>query len=446
MDSSQASSATGHLSEVDKMSVTSANIEEVVKKKKQFLSKFRIRLSKKMPPDMPTTLMPDGSPAKSSQGKSRRWFHAKISVRFPSAKGRRRTSSTQLSSYAIGGGSTQQQLPEHIVNETAEVPELDCSKLGQLTRVGSGSQAIVYAAQYGGTKIAIKTLRVQLAKLQSELDAFEREVNLLARLAHPFINCVIGVGRLDGLPCALLEWCDSDASRVLRLNEADDKATRRAVMTSVPSLARLEMVSQLAKALCFLHSGQALPRCFVMHRDLKPENVGLVEHGKRVKLLDFGLAVCLANDELVENDDEAKCAAAADSAAYDLVYDLTSETGTLRYMSPEVAMGKKYGLKADCYSFAIVAWELLIVSKPFVGMNSKEFQFRVCGQGLRPNLPPTWHPDLRRLFDQAWRASPADRPTIHEISSVLDSIVATARQPGHRDPLGEDAHVAVCCC
>lgn len=277
MDSSKAST-TEKLSDVDKMdlSLEGRNMDVLVNRKKRIMNRMRSSLKRDIAAaddslaDDVTNAAPDGTIRGVPKGK---WMHATLTLRRPFrpplAPRPPKDVPVTLNAYVIGTGSTQQQLPEHVISDSTEVPELDCSKLGAFRRVGSGSQAIVHAAEYDGTHIAVKVLRRELASRKSELESFEREIKILANLTHPYINSVIGFGTVDGSPCGLLEWCASDASRQLRLDEMGNKATRREIMTSVPSSVRLRIVLQLAEALCFLHSGNALPKCFVMHRDLK---------------------------------------------------------------------------------------------------------------------------------------------------------------------------------
>jgi serine/threonine protein kinase len=44
---------------------------------------------------------------------------------------------------------------------------------------------------------------------------------------------------------------------------------------------------------------------------------------------------------------------------------MTGETGSTRYMAPEVAESRPYSEKADVYSFAMVMWEMATLRKPY---------------------------------------------------------------------------------
>jgi serine/threonine protein kinase len=86
--------------------------------------------------------------------------------------------------------------------------------------------------------------------------------------------------------------------------------------------------------------------CSIMHRDLKSGNVLIDSHGT-AKISDFGLS----------------CVLDMGSSR-----DLTAETGTYRWMAPEVIRHEPYSNKADVYSFGVVLWELLSRDQPFRGL------------------------------------------------------------------------------
>jgi len=56
---------------------------------------------------------------------------------------------------------------------------------------------------------------------------------------------------------------------------------------------------------------------------------------------------------------------------------MSGETGSLRYMAPEVADALPYNWGADVYSFGIILWELNASKKPYEGLNRELFYERV---------------------------------------------------------------------
>jgi serine/threonine protein kinase len=105
------------------------------------------------------------------------------------------------------------------------------------------------------------------------------------------------------------------------------------------------------------------------------DNLLLTADQKRVKLVDFGLA---REETLTEM--------------------MTAETGTYRWMAPELystvtlrhGEKKHYNHKVDAYSFAIVLWELLTNRMPFEGMSNLQAAYAAAFKNVRPsseNLP-----------------------------------------------------------
>ena len=48
-------------------------------------------------------------------------------------------------------------------------------------------------------------------------------------------------------------------------------------------------------------------------------------------------------------------------------YDMTGNTGSLRYMAPEVVLNKPYTEKVDVFSFAVVMWTICKCKVPYKG-------------------------------------------------------------------------------
>ena len=168
---------------------------------------------------------------------------------------------------------------------------------------------------------------------------------------------------------------------------------------------RLSVAHDLSSALGYLH-GERL-----MYRDLKPDNIGFDVRGD-VKIFDFGLVHELHDSN--RNDD----------GTYRL---LTGDTGSPRYMAPEVALGKPYNEKCDVYSFCILMWEILRVEQPFDHYKTVDIlQKKVVEQGVRPKPDPSWPPELVEVMKRGWNDDQHRRPSMVEFSHVLQSVIRDA--------------------
>ena len=107
-------------------------------------------------------------------------------------------------------------------------------------------------------------------------------------------------------------------------------------------------------------------------------------------------------------------------------YKLTGNTGSRRYMAPEVALEKRYDISVDVYSFGILLHELTSLEKPFEGYSASRHMKQVVMGGERPTLdtPRTsWFPvQLHWLIQKCWSAAPSDRPTFSGVRQILMDI------------------------
>lgn len=126
-----------------------------------------------------------------------------------------------------------------------------------------------------------------------------------------------------------------------------------------------------------------------------------------LKLFDFGLAKRLNGIERVEDDK----------------YLLTGNTGSLRYMSPEVARDEPYNLSADSYSFGILFWQICALTTPYAGYSQQTHALQVVERGLRPKPDKSWPLSWSTLMAAAWRSNAASRPTVSEIARQLAEVV-----------------------
>ena len=112
----------------------------------------------------------------------------------------------------------------------------------------------------------------------------------------------------------------------------------------------ISLALDIARGMEYIHSQG------VIHRDLKPENI-LFDQDFCVKIADFGIAC-----------EEAYCDA------------LAQDTGTFRWMAPEMIKRKHYGRKVDVYSFGLVLWEMVTGRIPYEEMSPIQAAFAVVNK------------------------------------------------------------------
>jgi len=285
-----------------------------------------------------------------------------------------------------------------------------------------GGNNWIHTAVLEGRSVVVKTLKPECQDVALAINEIEGELDIHSRLDHPNIVELIGAGYTPkGARFVVLERLDGGTlqQKLGYDNRIRDRRRRFWTKKRISYMQVLQWGRSLAQALEYCHSGRAVVNSMVMHRDLKPDNVGFTLD-ETVKLIDFGLA------RIVENA----------TVALDDVYQMSGETGSLRYMAPEVADGQPYNHKADVYSFGIILWELVALKKPYEGMNKEEFYCRVVHGGERPAINKKWPEDLIDLIKSCWDAEVIRRPNFHVIVEILSGML-TGEKGG--DAKGGDA-------
>ena len=126
----------------------------------------------------------------------------------------------------------------------------------------------------------------------------------------------------------------------------------------------------------------------------------------RLKLFDFGLGRCVKK-RTTDNQ----------------VYRMTGETGTLRYMAPEVVLKLPYTEKVDVFSFAVVVWTLSRNKHPYRGMTSADHMTHVVQRGERPKLEASWPKEFREFLMRCWHQDSTQRPTFGEVLQMLSAMI-----------------------
>lgn len=263
-------------------------------------------------------------------------------------------------------------------------------------------------------RVAIKRIRTDRPVDEHHRRRFRREARAVARLSHPAIVQVYD----------LLEAEDDASGDAIVLEHVDGRSlTELMALHEVDLDLALRLAAEVADGLAEAHA-QGL-----IHRDLKPDNI-LVTRSGHAKILDFGLARLLWND-----DDEA-------AASSDLTADGTL-VGTVHAMSPEQAGGRPVDHRSDLFALGSVLYEILTGRAPFRGDNWLDTLRRVTSEDpeplalLRPELPDA----LVELVDRLLAKDPAERPANAHL--VADALEELRRQPRTAPPgLREDRAAA----
>ncbi|HEX3100498.1 MAG TPA: serine/threonine-protein kinase [Pyrinomonadaceae bacterium] len=198
--------------------------------------------------------------------------------------------------------------------------------------LGRGGMGAVYLAhdERLGRMIAIKVLSTSFN--EELIDRFAVEARAVSALNHPNILTIHEFGHTDTLRFIVTEFVDGQTLRnVLKGSPIENSSA-------------VDISLQIVSALIAAHSSG------IIHRDIKPENIMLRSDGN-VKVLDFGIA------KLTEEFGGLGSNLAEDSRGKIL--------GTVRYMSPEQALGSEVDARSDIWSFGVVLYEMIAGSTPF---------------------------------------------------------------------------------
>ncbi len=198
--------------------------------------------------------------------------------------------------------------------------------------LGRGGMAIVYLAHdlKHRRRIAIKVLKPNLVPALGA-DRFLREIEIAAQLTHPNILPLYDSGEAGGLLYYVMPYVEGETLR--------DRLNRE---RQLPVDDAVQIAHQVADALGYAHS------LGLIHRDIKPENV-LFQAGHAL-VSDFGIARAVSQ---------------ATGAVGGHMTESGIAVGTLAYMSPEQAAGKKdVDGRSDIYSLGCVLYEMLAGEVP----------------------------------------------------------------------------------
>ena len=178
-----------------------------------------------------------------------------------------------------------------------------------------------------------------------------------------------------------------------------------------------EICLDICRGMAYLHGHK--PQS-ILHRDLKPANLMFTRSGK-IKVGDFGLSKTLS---VWERDPNGSLRSRAADETRTEAYQMTGETGSYRYMAPEVFKHEPYSAKVDVFAFSMIAYQCFTNLQPFFEVDGVTAARQMGIKGMRPAFPGTCPPkNVRQLLEACWRPDPKERPTFEEIIERLEPIV-----------------------
>jgi serine/threonine protein kinase/Flp pilus assembly protein TadD len=225
-----------------------------------------------------------------------------------------------------------------------------------LEKLGEGGMGVVYKAHDDKLKrdVAIKFLPQTFAKNAEERKRFQIEAQAAAALNHPNIATIHAI---EGF-----EDSNGDNDVFIVMEYIDGQELKSIVGETGPVAPTIDTI--IKYAIQIAEGLQAAHEKGIIHRDIKSSNI-MVTGDDKVKIMDFGLAKVTGSAMITKEN---------------------STLGTLAYMSPEHAQGKKADHRSDLWSFGIVFYELLTGELPFKAEHEAAWNYVIINE--QP-LPPT---------------------------------------------------------
>lgn len=260
--------------------------------------------------------------------------------------------------------------------------------------IGVGGMAVVFEAVDTVMKrtVAVKMLKEEIAGDAQAVKRFINESRAVSMLSHPNIVSIYDVSVRDDLKYIVMERVDG----ITLKNYMNSRGP-------LPPKEIMNYTAQILRALDHAHSKG------IIHRDIKPQNIMLLKNGK-IKVTDFGIAK-LPNAETVTMTDKA--------------------IGTVYYISPEQASGKKIDPRSDIYSLGVVMYEMATGKLPFVADSPVSVALMQVNNQPRPprEILPSVPPGVEAMILTAMEKNPDKR--FQSASVMLHYVLRLREDPGY---------------
>ena len=265
--------------------------------------------------------------------------------------------------------------------------------------IGRGGMGKVYLGrdEQLQREVAIKVMHAHRAGNDSARRRFLQESRATAAIDHPHVVTIHQVGEHNGLPFIVMQRLQGST-----LQEYREAAGR------LPLLESLRIAREIATGLAAAHARN------LIHRDIKPGNIFLEGSERRVKIIDFGLALD-----------------AADSGT-----KLTTDgsiVGTPAYMSPERVNEQTIDAQSDIFSLGVILYEMLSGRLPFEGESLVKTLMAIARgaatpvHDIAPDVPEAVSALVMRLIAHDKADRPATAAAVADVIAALEKSIAPPR-------------------
>eukprot|EP01105_Mastigella_eilhardi_P010558 TRINITY_DN2467_c2_g1_i2.p1 TRINITY_DN2467_c2_g1~~TRINITY_DN2467_c2_g1_i2.p1 ORF type:complete len:137 (+),score=39.06 TRINITY_DN2467_c2_g1_i2:261-671(+) len=102
---------------------------------------------------------------------------------------------------------------------------------------------------------------------------------------------------------------------------------------------------------------------------------------------------------------------------------MTKNVGTQSYLAPEVLENGSYSIYTDVYSFAVLAYIVLVENDPFASFKTAWEITDYVVRGDRPKIPEEVPSQLAFVISRCWAQTAHERPNFYEITQIMENIV-----------------------
>lgn len=254
-----------------------------------------------------------------------------------------------------------------------------------LKKLGEGGMGVVYKAQdlHLDRFVALKILPPEKITDAERKQRFVQEAKAASALNHPGIITIHDIASDGGMDFIVMEYVEGKT--------LDHLIPRK----GMPVNEAVKLGVQIADALAAAHS------IGIVHRDIKPSNIMVSDQG-RVKVLDFGL---------VKLTETAGFAASQTAETAGVRTDEGRIVGTVYYMSPEQAQGKRVDARSDIFSFGAVLYEMITGRRAFQGDTRASTLAAILREEPKSasEIAPAVPRELERLIRRCLRKPPERR-------------------------------------